>query len=175
MKTPVLETERLLLRPFCEADAQRVFDCWESDPDVARYMFWSSHNDVEKTRQWTAFEVSQIPSDQWYRWAVVLKATGDLIGTGLVYYEEEYHLFEIGYNFGKEYWGHGFATETMEAIVDFAKNVLKVKELVGRYAKENPASGRVMDKLGFRYCRELPYEANEGKHRYNGVECRLKF
>ena len=104
MKTPLLETDRLLLRPFCEADAQRVFDCWESDPDVARYMFWSSHNDVEKTRQWTAFEVSQIPSDQWYRWAVVLKATGDLIGTGLVYYEEEYHLFEIGYNFGKEYW-----------------------------------------------------------------------
>ena len=96
-------------------------------------------------------------------------------GTGLVYYEEEYHLFEIGYNFGKEYWGHGFATETMEAIVDFAKNVLKVKELVGRYAKENPASGRVMDKLGFRYFREIPYEANEGKHRYNGVECRLKF
>lgn len=175
MKTPVLETERLLLRPFCEADAQRVFDCWESDPEVARYMFWSSHNDVEKTRQWAAFEVSQIPSDQWYRWAVVLKATGDLIGTGLVYYEEEYHLFEIGYNFGKEYWGYGYATETMEVIVDFAKNVLKVKELVGRYAKENPASGRVMDKLGFRYFREFPYEANEGKHRYNGVECRLKF
>ena len=48
----------------------------------------------------------------------------------------------------------------MEAIVDFAKNVLKVKELVGRYAKENPASGRVMDKLGFRYFREIPYEAN---------------
>lgn len=94
MKTPLLETDRLLLRPFCEADAQRVFDCWESDPDVARYMFWSSHNDVEKTRQWTAFEVSQIPSDQWYRWAVVLKATGDLIGTGLVYYEEEYHYLK---------------------------------------------------------------------------------
>lgn len=50
-----------------------------------------------------------------------------------------------------------------------------VKELVGRYAKENQASGHVMEKLGFQYCREIPYEANEGKHRYNGVECRLKF
>ena len=106
---------------------------------------------------------------------MVIKATGELIGTGLVYYEEEYHLFEIGYNFGKEYWGHGYATETMGVIVDYAKNVLKVKELVGRYAKENQASGHVMEKLGFQYCREIPYEANEGKNRYDGVECRLKF
>ncbi|WP_303620261.1 hypothetical protein [Hungatella hathewayi] len=57
----------------------------------------------------------------------------------------------------------------------FEKLMYLVKELVGRYAKENQASGHVMEKLGFQYCREIPYEANEGKHRYNGVECRLKF
>ncbi|SFN87512.1 ribosomal-protein-alanine N-acetyltransferase [Anaerocolumna aminovalerica] len=44
MKTPILETERLILRPFCLDDAKNVFDCWESDPDVAKYMFWTSHN-----------------------------------------------------------------------------------------------------------------------------------
>ena len=48
MKTPILETDRLLLRPFKEDDVTDVFECWESDPDVAKYMFWTSHNDIEK-------------------------------------------------------------------------------------------------------------------------------
>ena len=50
MRTPMLETDRLVLRPFKEDDVTDVFECWESDPDVAKYMFWTSHNDIEKTR-----------------------------------------------------------------------------------------------------------------------------
>ena len=51
MKTPVLETKRLVLRPFKTEDAQAVFDTWESDPEVAKYMFWTSHNDIEQTKR----------------------------------------------------------------------------------------------------------------------------
>lgn len=174
MITPRLETERLILRPFCAEDAEAVFEGWESDPDVAKYMFWSSHNNIEKTKEWLQFEIGQIPSDEWFRWAVVLKETNELIGTGLIYLEEEYDMFEIGYNFGKPFWGKGYATETMNAVIEFAKNELGIHELVGRYAKENPASGNVMRKLGFTYCRDIPYEANEGQTFYEGIECRLK-
>lgn len=39
MRTPILETDRLVLRPFKEDDVTDVFECWESDPDVAKYMF----------------------------------------------------------------------------------------------------------------------------------------
>ena len=52
MNTPILETQRLILRPFQAEDAADVFECWESDPDVAKYMFWTSHNDLEKTKEW---------------------------------------------------------------------------------------------------------------------------
>ncbi|GAA6425274.1 hypothetical protein K110096F8_00260 [Dielma fastidiosa] len=83
-------------------------------------MFWCSHNDLEKTKKWIPFEINQIPSDYWYRWAVILAENGELIGTGLIYYEEEYNLFEVSYNFNRQYWGHGYATETMKAILDFA-------------------------------------------------------
>ena len=121
MNTPVLETDRLLLRPFCEEDAKSVFQCWESDPDVARYMFWCSHNYINKTKEWISLEIEKIPSDKWFRWAVVTKDKDELIGTGLVYFEEEYNLYEVGYNFGKKYWGKGYATETMQEIVSFAK------------------------------------------------------
>lgn len=143
MNTPNIETERLLLRPFCKEDTQNAFDCWESDPDVAKYMFWCSHNNIEKTKEWISFEMGQIASDKWYRWAVICKDTSELIGTGLVYFEEEYNLFEVSYNFGKKYWGKGYAIETMRAVVDYAENVLRVEELVGRYAKVNPASGNL--------------------------------
>ena len=156
MNTPILETARLKLRPFRSEDAQTVFECWESDPEVAKYMFWTSHNDVEKTKEWIAFELTQIPKDDWYRFAIVIKDTNELIGTGLIYYEDEVESWEIAYNLGKKYWGNGYTTEAMREILLFAKKELQLKEVVGRYAKENPSSGNVMKKLGFQYEKDIP-------------------
>jgi len=89
MNTPVLETERLWLRPFQRTDVEAVFEGWESDPDVAKYMFWTSHNDIERTKEWIDFECGQIEKDDWYRFAIVQKESQELIGTGLIYFEEE--------------------------------------------------------------------------------------
>ncbi len=173
MHTPVLETHRLRLRPFQQEDAETVFHCWESDPEVAKYMFWTSHNDIEKTKKWISFELNQIPKNDWYRFAILLKDTNDLIGTGLIYYEEEVNSWETGYNLGRKYWGNGYATEAMKEILSFAKNELHLKEIVGRYAKENPASGNVMRKLGFLYEKDIPYECNGGTVLMEGKQYRL--
>lgn len=174
MKTPILKTDRLILRPFRPEDAQAVFDGWESDPDVARYMFWTSHNDIKKTKEWITFEISQIGKPEWYRFALELKASGALIGTALIYYEEELRSWEIGYNLGKDYWGRGYATEAMGRVLDFAKEQLGIAEAAGRYAKENPASGRVMEKLGFQYKKAIPYPCNGGSILREGILCRLE-
>lgn len=172
MNTPVLETERLLLRPFRKEDAEEVFVCWERDPDVAKYMFWTSHNDIEKTKEWIAIEIGQIEKEDWYRFAIELKETGELIGTALIYYEEEVVCWEIGYNLGKRYWGKGYTTEAMRKVMDFAVTSLGITEIVGRYAKENPASGNVMKKLGFEYEKDIPYECNDGAVKREGIQCR---
>ena len=174
MKTPILETDRLILRPFCIGDTQEVFDCWESDPDVSRYMFWSSHNDIKKTISWIREEISKIDFNDWYRWAILSKETGDLIGTGLIYIEEEYGKFEIAYNLGKKAWGFGYTTEAMERVIKFAKEELEIKEIMGRHAKENSVSGKVLEKLGFTYIKDIPYECNMGKKLYEGGEYILK-
>lgn len=173
MKTPTLETERLILRTFTYDDARDVFECWESDPDVAKYMFWSSHNDIEKTKEWLKFEIGQIEKDEWYRFALVLKSTNELIGTALIYYEDEVKCWEIGYNLGKKYWGKGYTTEAMSKVIEFATDYLNISEIVGRYAKENPASGNIMNKLGFKYEKDIPYECNDGTVMREGVQCRL--
>lgn len=174
MKTPILETERLILRPFCMEDVQEVFECWESDPVVAEYMFWTSHNDINKTIRWVEKELSKIDSDDWYRWAILLKETGDLLGTGLIYIEEEYAKFEISYNLGKKAWGFGYTTEAMQEVIKFAKGELGIKEIMGRHAKENHASGKIFEKLGFTYIKDIPFECNRGKNLYEGKEFILK-
>ena len=173
MYTPILETKRLMLRPFKKEDAQDVFTCWASDPDVARYMFWTSHNDIEKTKEWLDFEMGQIKKDDWYRFALVLKETNELIGTALIYFEEEVDCWEIGYNLGKKYWGMGYTTEAVKGVIEFATEQLHITQIVGRYAKENPASGNVMRKLGFQYEKDISYECNNGAVMRDGIQCRF--
>ncbi|MDO4516503.1 MAG: GNAT family N-acetyltransferase [Bacillota bacterium] len=173
MITPVLETSRLRLRPFRREDARAVFDGWEQDPEVARYMFWTSHQDIRKTEAWLEYELGQIGKPDWYRFAVEQKPAHTLIGTVLIYYEEELETWEVGYNFAKAHWGRGYATEAMTAVLTFAKAQLGISQAAGRYAKENPASGRVLEKLGFRFEKEIPYFCNDGTVLRQGVLCRL--
>lgn len=133
-------------------------------------MFWTSHNSIEKTRKWILFELEQIKRDDWYRFAVVLKNSGVLIGTVLIYREAS--SWEIAYNFGKSYCGKGYATEAARAVVDLAVNRLHISEIRGRYAVENHNSGNVLKKLGFKYEKDIPYECNNGAVMRRGIQCK---
>lgn len=61
----------------------------------------------------------------------------------------------------------------MKKVIDFAKTQLKLSQIVGRYAKENPASGNVMSKLGFKQEKVISYECNNGAIKREGIQCRL--
>ncbi len=162
MITPRLESERLILRTFTETDVEDVFNGWETDPEVAKYMMWQSHNDINKTKEWIEMEIGRISSEDWFRWAVEEKSTGDLLGTCLIYFNQEDNAFVLGYNLSKRYWNKGFTTEAMKEVVKFAKDILKLKKISASYSVENPASGKVMEKLGMRYIRDCDYVCNGG-------------
>lgn len=170
METPILITDRLVMRPFIIDDVEAVFQGWESDADVARYMFWESHNDINKTFQWVTEEISKIGCNDWYRWAIVLKANEELIGTALLYVDEEYEKFEIAYNLSKNMWGFGYTTEAMVEVIKFATDVLMIDEIMARHADENIESKRVLEKLGFRYIKDITYPCNNGKRILKGKE-----
>ena len=159
MKTPVLATERLSLRPLTASDAETVFTNWTSDPNVARFMRWELHKSISETQEWLASEEELIESDRVYNWGFVLKETGELIGSGGLIFIESKGMYELGYNIMKKYWGQGLATEATQRIIEFGKNKLKQTKFYCCHAKDNPASGKVMTKIGFQYQNDGVYHS----------------
>ncbi len=172
IRTPELETERLQLRLFQKDDVEEVFARWESDPEVSRYMCWESHNDIKKTEEFLAYEASMVDSATWYRWCIEEKETKEMLGTCLIFFNDEDGYWDVSYNLAKAYWGKGYITEAMKAVLAFAETQLGIKEVVTTYAVENSASGRVLEKLGFRYEKDVPYECSGGKIQTTGRLCR---
>ena len=170
MITPILETERLLLRPLKISDAETIYNNWATDPEVIKYVRWNAHQSIDVTVEWLSSAEENITSEKNYDWGFILKETGEMIGSGGVYYNDEQKMFEIGYVTMKKYWNKGLTTEAAKVIVDFAVNELNQTTLYACYAKENIASGRIMEKCGFVYQRDGEYSSFDGKRTFEGRE-----
>jgi ribosomal-protein-alanine N-acetyltransferase len=166
MTTPAIETPRVLLRPLTVADAETIFENWASDAEVTKYLRWSTHRSVSDTIEWLTIEEGNIEQDDSYDWGFVYKESGELFGSGGLVFNEEQKLYEIGYAIMKSYWGRGLTTEIAKAKVDFGVNTLGAIALYGRHAKDNPASGRVMEKAGFVYRGDGVYTSFDGKRTF---------
>lgn len=145
----IIETERLILRPWRESDAGALFK-YASDPDVGPRAGWPPHRSVEES-----LELIRTVFSGEGMWAVELKGTDEAIGcvgylpasaSNLEIGEDQ---CEVGYWIAKTYWDKGICTEAMRAVVDYCFNVKGFSVLWGDYFPENPASGRVMEKCGF--------------------------
>ena len=145
----MMETERLILRPWRESDAEALFK-YASDPDVGPRAGWPPHKSVEESLQIirTVFNTPTM-------WAVELKETGEAIGcvgylpasaSNLQIPDDQ---CEVGYWIGKPYWGRGICTEALRLVIDYCINVKHYTVLWGDFFPSNPASGRVMTKCGF--------------------------
>ncbi len=155
----ILETNRLILRPLTLADAETAYDGWTGDAEVAEYVSWLPHHSLEDAVAWLkeiSWEQAVTPGSPRgnYIWGFVLKETGELFGSGGLIWEESYQLYQVGYNIRKSHWNRGYTTEAMKAVLDFAAEKLGIKRVAGGHAKENTASARVIEKLGFVYDRD---------------------
>ena len=170
MKTPILETKRLILRTLKREDAQEVFLNWTSDSVVAEFMRWNKHEDVTVTEEWLKTEEQLVESNEIYNWGILLKETNELIGSiGLVWIEDK-ELYELGYNIMQKYWNKGFATEAAQRVVLYGLNELEQVRLYCCHAENNPASGRVMRKVGFQYYGDSVYYSWDQKKKFKAKE-----
>ena len=170
MITTDLETARILLRPLSIADAETIFNNWAHDLDVARYMNWNLHQSVKDTVEWLTLEEINIAKETNYTWGFVLKENQGLFGSGGINYNEEFEMFELGYCIMKKYWNLGLTTEAVKAILDFAVQKIGVVTFLGRHAKENPASGKVLEKAGFIFQKEGKFSSFDGRRTFESKE-----
>ena len=146
-----IETGRLILRNKVPEDYEEAFK-WCGDPDVARYMVYPVYTRAEDVRTWLESLDPDDPDE--YDAGIVLKETGELIGSGGLFYKPEDDLWTIGYNLRKDQWGHGYAMETILGILEHTKKQREVRGIQGTFAVENHKSRRVMEKLGMTYAGE---------------------
>lgn len=144
-----LLTERLRLRALRREDTQRVFDCWASDPEVAKYVTWPAHESADVTAQVMDFWLKDYERPDCRRYGIELRGTGELIGMIDVVGIREGRPV-IGYCSGRAYWGKGYMTEALRALTEelFAAGYacLEIEAM-----EENIGSNRVIQKAGFRF------------------------
>lgn len=145
-----METDRILLRPWRETDAEVLFK-YASDPDVGPRAGWPPHKSVEES-----YAVIKNFFSNEDTWAIELKETFEIIGcigvlrAGVSNLKIAENECEVGYWVAKPYWGKGICTEALRLVVDYCFNVQNFDAIWGDYFPENPASGKVMEKCGFK-------------------------
>lgn len=157
----IIETERLILRPLTSEDAKDVFE-WVSDPIVNKYMPYSLYQSVSEVEAWIS---SLKEADN--EFAFCLKSTGKVIGSGSISFDDNRNAYELGYNFNREYWGKGYATEASKAMIQWAYSNLGARDFGSNHANANTASGNVIKKCGFQFERYGQYSRFDGSETFD--------
>ena len=181
-----METDRIILRPWRESDAEILFK-WASNPDVGPRAGWPPHKSVEESleiirtvfndganrTQSSSLELlrcspsSHSCNDATNTWAIELKETGEAIGAMGYGSSCECDLPAregeplIGYWVAKPYWNQGICTEALQLMLDHIRQTTDIKSLISGHFVDNPASGRVMEKCGFVPTGETCIDANQ--------------
>ena len=148
---PVLETERLRLRPLSMRDERDMYR-YASDPAVSRHVLWDAHESPRQTRSALRASIRQYRNGAPSSFAIERKRDRRMIGTiGFMWVSYEHRSGEVGYSLARDCWNQGYATEALSAVLRFGFDVLKLNRIEAQHEADNPASGRVMEKCGMKF------------------------
>lgn len=148
---PVIEGERIRLRPLREADAPAMW-LFARDPLVTRFLPWEPMPSPSSILPFIRDQEARRKRGDALCFAILDKETGELIGsTDLV--DIRRHLntgAELGYLLARSHWGKGIMTEAATLTLRYAFDTLKLKRLIAFADTDNRSSRRVLEKLGMR-------------------------
>jgi len=167
MEQVILETSRLILRPFVSTDAAKV-QALAGDKRVSETTLHIPHPYLDgMAEQWISQHLAHWQNQSAVIYAITDKASACLMGTvSLVDIQGD--EAELGYWLGVDYWGKNYATEAARALADFAFSALGINKLTADHLTDNPASGKVMEKIG------MTYQHNIQKHDRHGCLSNMK-
>jgi ribosomal-protein-alanine N-acetyltransferase len=153
---PSLATERLILRPFVLGDGpamRRLLD----DIEIARNTLSIPHPYPDgEAERWIGTHAERFAANGDLHFAIVSKETNALAGAIGLLLHREHARAELGYWIGRAYWNRGYAAEAAAAVVEHGFAAAGLNRIFAAHFAGNPASGRVMQKIGMRH---------EGTHR----------
>jgi [ribosomal protein S5]-alanine N-acetyltransferase len=145
---PILATKRLILRPFSIDDAL-IVKLLAGDREIAATTLTIPHPyDDGIAEAWIATHRENFESNLCITWAVTSRRTGHLLGAISLMMRAHHNAAEVGYWIGKKYWGKGYCTEAAGKILEYGFLVQKLNRIYATCFEKNPASGRVLEKIG---------------------------
>ena len=152
----VLETPRLILRPFQEGDIGRLSELM-ADGDFMRFSPgpYTPEQTQSVLRKFLSWNQTGLPS----QFAVIVRGNNDLIGyCGFLHWHlDGIDEIEIGYRLHPDYWNCGLATEAAQAVRDHAFRGLNLPKVISLIHPDNIASRRVAEKNGMQIARQTVF------------------
>jgi RimJ/RimL family protein N-acetyltransferase len=139
------DTKRLHLRRPTLADAADVFE-YASDPEVTRHLAFPTHRSLEASEGFIRSLPAPGPGNERYAWAITLAGSDRLIG--VVEIRIRATRADMGYVLARRWWGHGYMTEAVKPVVEWAREQESIHRVWATCDVENRASARVLEKVG---------------------------
>lgn len=144
-----IRTDRLILRPVREADAEAMFDILRH-PDVAQFFGMPPVTELSMAKERCEGMARDFAERTSFRLGLELAETGEFLGTGGFWrFVTPHFRAEIGYELGREHWGKGYMTEALRPILQRGFDA-GLNTVEANIHPDNANSRRVLERLGFR-------------------------
>jgi RimJ/RimL family protein N-acetyltransferase len=147
MKSTLIETPRLQLSTLSEADIQELVPLIGAREVAANTLRIPHPYEEKHAREFLA----SVTKENELRLGIRLGNDGRLCGGIGLHPDAQHNHAELGYWIGVPYWGNGYATEAGQAVVRYGFEQIKLNRIFAHHFKHNPASGKVLRKLGMKY------------------------
>lgn len=145
-----LETERLILSPFREDDAQALFKNYGTDKNVTKYMLWNNFKSIDDAKNSINYYINCYKNNTNFRqYAIVIKSNNELIGQISFDLNKKHCHADITYLIATQYQNNGYMTEALSKLIIYLFDDLKCKRIGAEVMIDNTASINLLKKCGF--------------------------
>lgn len=146
---PVIETERLILRPLVVDDSESLMGIF-SDPEVMRYWNTAPWATMQDSLDFINESKESMKRQESLVLGICLKPKDELVGKCLLFsYDKESKRAEIGFGLGRFFWGKGYIGEAGEALIQYGFDSLRLRRIEAEIDPDNQSSAKALEKLGF--------------------------
>jgi ribosomal-protein-alanine N-acetyltransferase len=147
-----IETERLILRKFEYTDDDAMLKYWISDPKIQSLYCEPVYTTKQEVKELLTKYINGYKKDNYYRWAIILKETGECIGQ-IAYFliDNNNNFAELEYCIGSLFQRKGLATEATKAAIQYGFDKMNLHKVQICHKSINIASRKVIEKCGLTY------------------------